>query len=513
MLLYALCALSLTGCVGDVSLQPTPTPPAPTPTSSFTPCQRAFEDPNPIASENTCQGTNTWREDHPLGATNAIEGYVAPASAKAGDPVNLYVSTTSATYTYTIFRMGFYQGLGAREMYQSPTITGMQQPAPSVDPVTRTVETTWRNPTTVYTAKSWVSGVYLIKLLSSDNSMRYTFFVLRNTTVRAQILYTVPLMTYQAYNLWGGYSLYRGTKPDGVTLDPTLRSYAVSFDRPYMADGLATFGLYDLPLLTWMESQSYNLTYAADFDLDAPSAPLNTYKLIVFSGHMEYWSSGMRTMATAARDAGVSLAFFGANDVYWHVRLSSSQLGLDRVVVCYKDAHLDPQASTQPQTATVRWRDAPLNQPEQSLLGEAYGGAITGVAPLTLAAGSEPYLDGSSLSNGSTLTGLIGGEYDRLYPIDAPANVQILAASVVHCLPTSLCPASGVDIANATLYTAPSGALVFDAGTFQWSWGLSAISATETAQTENSAQFISPTGYANPGFARVTANIIAALLR
>jgi N,N-dimethylformamidase beta subunit-like protein len=221
----------------------------------------------------------------------------------------------------------------------------------------------------------------------------------------------------------------------------------------------------------------------------------------------------MRANMTSARDEGASLAFFGANDLYWHVRLASSPLGLDRLVVCYKSAQLDPLAATDPQTATVRWRDAPLNQPEQSLLGEAYGGAITGVAPLTLAEGSAPFLGGSTLNSGSTLIGLIGGEYDRVYPNDAPANVQIIAASTVHCIHTSLCPASGIDTANSTIYTAPSGAIVFDAGTFQWSWGLSNISVAGTVQGETAVQRVTPGSYANPGFQRVTANIMTTLLR
>ncbi|HEX9038915.1 MAG TPA: N,N-dimethylformamidase beta subunit family domain-containing protein [Ktedonobacterales bacterium] len=503
-------ALTFFGCASSVSQTPQPSL---TPTSPFTPCQRAFEDPNPVASENTCPGTRDWRQNLPLGADHAIEGYVSPTSAQAGDAIKLYVSTSAATYTYAVYRLGYYQGTGGRLIYQSPTITGIQQPAPTVDPITRTVECSWSNPATIFSARSWVSGIYLVKLVSADGNMRYTFFVLRNTTVRTPILYVAPFLTYQAYNLWGGFSLYRGTQPDGVTLDPTLRSYAVSFDRPFPADGMSTMGLYDLPLLSWMESQSYNMSYAADFDLDSPTQPLTTHRLIVISGHTEYWSTGMRQSVTAARDAGVSLAFFGANDVYWHVRLASSQLGLNRVVVCYKDAKLDPLAPTQPLAATVRWRDAPLNQPEQSLLGEAYGGAISGAAPLTLGDASGPYLNGSSLKSGSSLNGLIGGEYDRLYPNNAPANVQIIAASTVHCIPTSLCPTSGVDTANATMYASASGAIVFDAGTFQWSWGLSPLGANETIQTENSAQFVAPGLYVNADFQRVTANIVSALMR
>ena len=509
--IWLLCSLALGACGnGAASHMPTPLP---SPTSQFTPCQRAFEAPNPIASENTCPGTSAWRENLPLGAPDAIEGYVSSASVAAGDHLDLFVSTTAASYTFAIYRMGYYQGLGARQMYQSPSIPGVQQPAPTVDSVTRTVECAWTHPTPIHIARYWVSGVYLIKLVSSDGNMRYTFFVVRNVTVRTPILYVAPFLTYQAYNLWGGFSLYRGTKSDGVTLDPTLRSYAVSFDRPYMYNGLSTLGLYDLPLLFWMESQSYNMTYIADFDLDAPTVAINTYKLTVFSGHMEYWSTRMRVTATSARDAGVSLAFFGANDIYWHVRLAASPLGSDRMVVCYKSAQLDPLTAYQPQEATVRWRDAPLSLPEQSLLGAAYGGGITGFATLTLATGSAPFLSGSSLSAGSGLPDLIGGEYDRVYPNDEPAHVQIIATSTLTCIPTSLCPASGIDTANATIYTAPSGSLVFDAGTFQWSWGLSDGSVEGAVQGETAVVVIHPGSYASPPFQRVTANILTSLLR
>lgn len=218
----------------------------------------------------------------------------------------------------------------------------------------------------------------------------------------------------------------------------------------------------------------------------------------------------MRANATAARDAGVSLAFFGANDVYWHVRLTSSPLGLDRVV-CYKSATLDPLAASNPSETTVRWRDAPLNQPEALLMGEQYSGGVNTAQPLTLSDGSVPYLNGTTLTKNSSLPGLIPGEYDSIYPDYAPANLRIIADSTVECVPSSLCPSSGTDIAHATMYTAPSGASVFDAGTFGWSWGLSRVEGGATAGETNTTQ-ISPGNYANPGFQRMTANIIASML-
>jgi hypothetical protein len=500
------CSLAVAGCAFGFSQNPTPTP-----TAQPLSCHGAYRESNPVAAENTCPGTTAWQAHLLHGPEDAIQAFVSSERVDAGGTVQMYVSTTAPTYSFTIYRMGYYQGKQARLMYQSPVITGLKQPAPTLDPITSMVECDWKDPVSIVTGRSWVSGVYLVKLVSSQRYMRYTFFVVRNTTVPTPILYTLPFLTYEAYNLWGGYSLYRGTAPDG-TLQQPLRSYAVSFDRPFLNDGFNIFGVYDFPLIEWLEKSGYNVTYEADYDLDAPSAPLDHYKLVIISGHSEYWSADMRKNVTAARDAGVSLAFFGANDVYWHVRLTSSPLGLDRVVVCYKSATLDPLAASDPSATTVRWRDAPLNQPEALLMGEEYGGEVAGVTSLTLSDGSAPYLKGSSLTPGSSLPGLIGGEYDRIYPAYAPANLRSIAASTLQCQHTSLCPASGVDTAYATIYTASSGASVFDAGAFQWSWGLSNIAGgTVTGETTSSS--LGPGNYVNPGFQRMTANIIDALLK
>lgn len=447
-----------------------------TSTPSLTPCQRAFELPNPVQAENTCDGTTAWLANFPLGADNAIEGYTAPSVIDPGQVIQLYVSTTAQSYTFAVYRLGYYSGDGARLMYSSPTIAGVQQPAAGIDPTTRTVSAAnWNNPTAIHVPRYWVSGVYLIKLVSSDGFMRYTFFVLRNQASTAPLLLALPLLTYQAYNMWGNYDLYRGLTSDG-SYTFAERSYTVSFDRPYQSyEGLAELAVFDAPLITWLERQSYNVTYDTDFDLGTLGPALQHHKVIAVSGHSEYWSTEMRAAVTSARDAGISLAFFGANDIYWHVRLQDSTLGTSRVVVCYKNATLDPLASSQPLQATVRWRDAPLNQPETAVLGGMYGGEVSGAGSLVLADGSQQFLSGTSLQPGSSLPGLIGGEYDRIYPGQQPAPLTVIAASPLTCVPTSLCPPSHVDTADATIYTAKSGAKVFDAGTFLWSRGLSDV--------------------------------------
>ena len=461
-------------------------------------CRNAATAANPIAAENTCPGSSAWRRSDSAGKNGAIDGYTVPASVAAGRPVQLYVTTTASSYTYAIYRMGYYQGLGGRLIYQSPSITGHQQPAPAIDPITHMVECVWHDPVTIQTQASWVSGMYLIQLISSDGNERYDYFVVRDASPHAPILYSLPFTTYQAYNLWGGYSLYYHLHDDGTYTND--RAQVVSFDRPfYLQGGLGLFGLYDLPLLSWMESQSYNMSYVADFDLDAPTIPLRPFKLIISSGHAEYWSAGMRASVTRARDAGVSLAFFAGNQMYWQVRLGSSPLGPRREVTCYKSSTDDPITATQPKLTTTQWRASPVNEPESSVLGQQYAGILLKPTALQLASGSAPFLAGTSLTPSSSFPNLVAGEYDQVVPGQQPAHLQIIASTPV--LRNSSADPHGIpDTTNTTLYTAASGAKVFDAGTFGWAWGLSDL-------------VIAGKSYPNTNFQKLTANILAALLR
>jgi hypothetical protein len=145
-----------------------------------------------------------------------------------------------------------------------------------------------------------------------------------------------------------------------------------------------------------------------------------------------------------------------------------------------------------------------LSEPENALLGEMYAGQMSAPAPLRLTVGALPFLVGTELRAGSVLPGLIGLEYDHVFDNGlTPPALSVLATSPLSCYET--CPSNGRDIANATLYTATSGARVFDAGTFQWGWGLD--DARFDAEVPPA-----PHAYSNTGFQQFTVNLIAYLL-
>ena len=337
-------------------------------------CGNAAAAVNPIVAENQCPGTDSWRRTLPYGPQNAINAFAAPASVNLGDPVQFYVSTTARSYSFYIYRVGWYQGHGARLFYSSPIIHGIKQPNPIIDPVTHAAScANWHDPVTFKVPDSWISGVYIVKFVTSDGDMRYTLFVVRNDASHAAMLFQVGLMTYQAYNEFGGHNLYGGVGAQGYNF--VGRSYAVSFDRPYMGNGLGQLGRFEGPLIMFLERKGYDVTYMADTDLALHPRALSQHRLLVIGGHDEYWTAGMRAAVTRLRDHGTSLAFFSANDVYWQARLASTPLGPDRLVFCYKMAKMDPLLAVNPSEVTTHWASAPVSQPQDSLLGGMYVGS------------------------------------------------------------------------------------------------------------------------------------------
>src|SRR5207249_10094054 len=135
----------------------------------------------------------------------------------------------------------------------------------------------------------------------------------------------LPISTWQAYNSWGGNSLYVGpSMPNG-------RAYKVSYNRPLTIDSVAGGGgdysspmHAEYPMIRWLEANGYNVSYTTDVDSDRLGGEILEHKVFLSVGHDEYWSGGQRANVEAARNAGVNLAFFSGNEVFWKTRWETS---------------------------------------------------------------------------------------------------------------------------------------------------------------------------------------------
>ena len=458
---------------------------------------------NAIVCENSQPGTpmSDWYAPSSWGD---IEGFPTATSVPIGGTINFSISSPVA-YKVEIYRLGWYGGDGARLMPTSPTATYPAITQPACDTAASTgevdcgnwsVTASWAVPSTA------VSGVYLAEFDQSDNEglMPYPFVVTNPSSTSNMVVQTAD-QTWQAYNMWGGADLYEGDGPA-----PDGRDYAVSYNRPMdIAGENGVFGS-EYPMIEFLERNGYDVTYLSSVDITQNPSLLLNHKVFVSSGHDEYWDEQQFDAATAAKDAGVNLAFFAGNDVFWRTQLQPSIANgaVDRTVDTYKMTKMEfpqPDGVADPSGQwTGTWMDpagaATGAKPENQLTGTLFNvngyraDAITVSYPFST---DRLWRNTSvaSLQPGQTYTmqeGTLGYEWDSdINDATRPTGEIDLSSTTVAITNGTLREDWGNVYGNGTAthslteYRDPkSGALVFSSGTVQWSWGLGTTHADLT---------------------------------
>ena len=422
---------------------------------------------------STTRGQSSAEANEQARTRLAIEGYAGVTSVNRGEAVPLHVSTGFSSYDLEIYRMGWYGGSGGRLMNRFAALSGGRQNDPFVDAATGMTAANWQVSFTVWTGVDWPSGVYLAKFITPDGGVSYAPFVVRDDSARADILYHVPLATYQAYNGWGGSGLYSFNSVGGQ------KAVSASFDRPYERwAGAGDFFSGDYSLIRWLEREGYDVTYVASDDLDARPDVFDQGRVFLAPWHDEYWSAPMRRRLSERVDNGMHLALLGANTMYWQARYAPAWDGrANRVLICYKDA-ADPIAKTSPALTTVEWRSPPVNLPENALLGVMYDSYFDfGVAFPWVAVNTWHWVyAGTGVQDGDLLPGVVGYEFDRLYDNGyTPPSLTLLSHSPVR--DSYGRPA----VQQSGIYDRPGGAIIFNVGTIYWPWFLDANQSHDRA--------------------------------
>jgi N,N-dimethylformamidase beta subunit-like, C-terminal len=407
--------------------------------------------------ENSLPGDRDWNIKH-IGGPDAMIGYAGQASVLPGQPVTLYVSTTARSFKVSAFRMGWYNGDRARLLWRSESVTGHQQRAASMIAPTNTVEAHWGPSLTVPT-DDWPAGSYLLRLDAETGAQRYVPVTVRSASTAGKVVIKNGTATWQAYNTWGGYDLYNG--PGGIA-DYSNRSLAVSLDRPYDANGAYMFLYHERKTIELAERMGLPLAYLTSMEIDADGHVLDGASALITAGHDEYWSPPERAHVTAARNAGMNIAFLGANTMFRRTRIDSTRLGERRLVICYKTSYLqDPMYGKDNALVTSDWREPPNPDPESSLTGTLYESNPVS-APYVVATPDAWLFAGTGVQKGTRFTGLVGIEYDRVnpvYPVQRP--IEVLSHSPLQC--------RGVNsYSDSAYYTHNSGAGVLNTGTMRW---------------------------------------------
>lgn len=450
---------------------------------------------NAIVAENCKPGANPTEWDVTGIGDPSIQGFATDISANRGSSVSFKIDTTASAYRIDIYRLGSYGGKGARKVATIPagSTTPRQQPSCLNDAATGLVDCgNWSVSATWAVPADATSGLYIARPARSDNGgASHIPFVVRADGSTSDVVFQTSDTTWQAYNTYGGNSLYQGA--------PAGRAYKVSYNRPFTTrtvdNGQDWLFNAEYPMIRWLESNGYDVSYISGVDADRAGAQLRQHKTFLSVGHDEYWSGTQRANVEAARNAGVNLAFLSGNEVFWKTRWETSIDGsgtAHRTLVCYKETKAGAKIDPSPEW-TGTWRDPRLSppadggRPENALTGQLFmvnDGATTAIK-VPEADGKMRLWRNTGLENqsaGATATlpdGTLGYEWD----VDVengfrPAGSIRLSSTTVPNAPVLQDQGntfgSGTATHAMTLYRQPGGGLVFGAGTVQWSWGLDA---------------------------------------
>ena len=450
---------------------------------------------NEITLENSLPGSPPSEWDIRGAGDQGVQGFATQISVDQGQRVDFKIDTVAADYRIDIYRLGWYQGNGARKVATIDTSATIERDQPNCVLIDGTTDDNLVDCGNWSVSASWdvpadaTSGLYIARPVRADNGgASHIVFIVRDDDGASDLLFQTSDTTWQAYNSYGGYNVY-------ATGSAGVNAQKVSYNRPFTTRATSTedwLFTAEYPMIRWLERNGYDVSYSTDLDTGLRPAELLEHQAFLSVGHDEYWSQEQRDAVEAARDAGVDLAFFSGNEIYWKTRMEDSTVdGVDgdgRTMVVYKEGSAGSSADEHQRCYrnfacdpspvwTGLWREtasasgtSAVGEPENALSGQiSWRSSTTSIqvpgefarlrfwkntAVAGLSAGGRVTLAGGTLGYEWNPE---SAQYADWYP---PGRVLLSSTTV------------GTDVHQMSLYRAPSGALVFGAGTVQWSWGL-----------------------------------------
>jgi N,N-dimethylformamidase beta subunit-like protein len=436
----------------------------------------------------------------------SLEGYTSATSVAQGATIDFHVNNMPAAGNTTVqLVIDRFAPLGSFSF--TDDFPALSHPTPSD---AYAVGCGWPSAYAFEVPATWPSGYYRATLTNTSGEATAIPFVVRASEPGsgAPVLFCVPVTTFQAYNSWGGKSLYLNEAPE--------RSKKVSFQRP----GGSGPG-NELALAQWLANNSIDVEFCTSVDLHSDGMLLCNYKLLISSGHDEYWSKEMRDHVEAFIAAGGNVAFFSGNTCWWQVRFEDD----NRTLICYRDALEDPLAGVDNQRVTVQWHAAPVNRPENTMTGVSYRkGAGCWIdeswrsASYTVNFPDHWVFEGTGLSFGATFgAGSVGHETDGA---ELQLEGSVMRATCRDGTPPSFVVLAWADLSHwrakgqgglATMGVYCAGGTVFTAGTMQWADKLDGTSPAVECITRNVIGRLSDT-YPSDAWERIGhANDVAAM--
>jgi hypothetical protein len=393
----------------------------------------------------------------PRGSSSAF-GYLDRTFATCGQPVGLHLSAAHAmSVTIEALRLGYYAGHLARVVWRSgPVHVDRGSYTPSTG---RTTEVDhWRTSVVIRPTADWPPGLYALRITPAGAGSP-TFVPLRilSSGTRSPFLAISSDLTELAYNSWGGTSLYYGRPTVSQDLR-AARAFVASAHRPAFRTSTVQYLTMDVSLATFADHHGITLDWTTDSALDADPTQVQGRSALIVPGHSEYWTTRTYDTLEVAVNAGTNLLVLGANELYWHARLTRDAIGDVTSMTVVRDATQD--VGVAPADKTVLWAGAPLNRDGARLTG-VHTSAVGILTDGSVVATAAWLFAGTGLKPGAQVRRVFGNEGDGP-EVPVPARLQVLIS--VHTVDRG----RRHSYVTTAYFAAPSGAGVFDAGSTEW---------------------------------------------
>lgn len=413
-----------------------------------------------------------------LSGTSSSALWLDQTSVACGDRVNLHAalylpyseSRHAKVRTFAAYRIGYYGGAGAREIWKSETFKLKSRKSTTSRDATRFTQAKWPVTTSFTVGKEWTPGFYLIVSLAPNGTIENAApLVVRSPVGSSKLVMMHSFLTWNAYNSFGGRSTYKGPGENPAAWKEQ-RSRVASFDRPILGSSGFAIQRDAIPFVQFSEKEGINIDQVSDLDIDQwPSLTLH-YSGLLLIGHCEYFTNRMFQTFIALRNSGVNLAIFGGNIGIWQVRLQRSTTGPRRIMAIYRVANQDPVSDlTQ---VSINFADKRLNTPASLITGEQTAGVhVFGKLdpveiPHWLTLPASPVIDDISKDT----------EGDGVRKnVATPPDIHIIFSGKLKQRDPGVPPPEGSKrIVQTIWFTTPSGSAIFNAGLTTWSCNLMA---------------------------------------
>ena len=418
------------------------------------------------------------------GSVNAQEGgYLSSLSPTIGETLKFYISSSVTSFDLDIYRLGQVK----QKVMTIRSVSGGIQP---VSDSAYSYGCNWLPTAEIVVPPSWNTGVYEADF-PTTTGLHKLIFVVKSQSLgsTSKTLVCLTVNTWQAYNNWGGKSVYNYNSTN------TKAAVKVSFNRPFSDSTEILYFRWEDKLVKWLEKEKTNVEFCTRIDLDRDPSILDHYTTLVIAGHDEYWSRPERNATQNLVNRGGRVIILSGNTCWWQVRFEDSL----KTMVCYKDAELDPLFSKNDSIVTTQWSSDVVHDGESSLTGVTFlhGGYVNkdtvypqakGYGGYTVLHSNSWIYDKTNLHNGDVFgqaDPIVGYEVDGaawLWSKDSMIQLLPWATAKKDASPSNfsilgLSPAadaSGGLIGSATMgyYTTPNGGAVFNAATTDWANGL-----------------------------------------